>query len=718
MARATAIPVFPLTLKIKHTSAVRIARPHRDQYTMLDGLIPCPDGVEARMVEPKNALSSTDIAAMTLELAPSITGKHVDNVYQLHEKTFLFKFRPGSADLVIEVGRRIHLTQYEMPVPRTPPQFSMALRKRLRNARVTSIHQYEFERIIVAEFEHYPEGYVLVVELFPRGNLILVDGQGKINLALWRAKMRDRTIRKDVTYEHAPSSGLNPLTTTPGDLQRLRDVKDSNLSKALATMFSVGGLLAREVICRSGLEDVDTGQIDNEMIAKIFQSIQEIKTELTARNLRPEIVVGTDGSFIDVTPFPFKLYEGFQKKTYVSFNQAVDEYFSNLSDRTDEKKSEGLSSRERMRIQRMLEAQQRQLGDLKVAIEVNQKRGQLLLSHLVETATVIRRIVDEKRNGEDWTEIVSKSKSWTEMPPRFELMSINGQQGFATLVIEGTEVNLSLNKRPQEEAKRYFDLAKNARLKLIGTMKAVEKTKELSDGVPSKDNKNTVRKAGSRKIKRWYDKFFHFESSEGLLVLVGRDATSNEALIKRYTKQSDLVFHAEVHGAPFVVVKANGKEIGQATIREAAEAAVCYSSAWKDGLSSADAFYVRPEQVTKEAPSGQYLTKGAFVIVGQRNFVKGVETRLAVGIRKKDGSEEVVAGPSSAVASQTEWFVIIVPGDMQPANVAQKMIKELGKTSSLPQDLRKALSTQDLMRVLPRGGCTLTSFQKTQIQYE
>ena len=707
--------MLPLNLKRKHRSAVRIARAHRDQYTTLDGLTPWGAEAATSMVEPKNTLSSIDISALILELASSITGKHVDNVYQLGDKTLLFKLRPDPSYLVIEVGRRVHATQYEMPVPRTPPQFCMALRKRLRNAKVTSIYQHEFERIVLVEFEHRGERYLLVIELFPRGNLILVDGQGEINLALWRAQMRDRTIRKGEVYTHAPSSGQNPLTAAPEDFRRL-DTKNSNLSKALAVAFSVGGLFAREVIRRSGLEDADYGQIDEEVAAKVYQSIQEIKAKLSAASLAPETVLDSEGSFIDVTPFPFKMYEGFRKKTYTSFNQAVDEYFANFSDRRDEQTKQGKSSKERMRIQRMLEAQEKQAEDLRIAIEVNQRKGQLILSHILEMSALVRRIIVEKQNGEDWDDILIKSKSWEEISPRFGLSSINGREGYATLLVEDTEINVGLNKKPHDEARRYFDLAKDARQKLTGDMKAIERTKAVSDDVRLDDKKDVSHKLRSRRIKRWYDKFFHFESSEGLLVLIGRDSSSNEVLIKRYTSQSDMVFHAEIHGAPFVVVKANGNEIGEATIREAAQAAVSYSSAWRSGLSSADAYYIRPDQVTKEAPSGQYLTKGAFMISGNRNYVKGVEARLAVGIRDVDGSVEIVGGPLSAITNQTEWFVCIMPGDMQPMETAKRIVEELSRFPSLPPSLVEALDAQDFVRVLPRGGCVLTSCQKTQIR--
>jgi len=137
-------------------------------------------------------MSSFDISAIVTELRGLIVGKFVDNIYQLDEQTFLFKFRPGNQSLIIEVGKRLHLTNYSLSIPESPTQFCMALRKHLRDGRTIDITQYGFERIVVIQIESSGSKFQLVVEIFSRGNLILVGEDQKIVLALRFENERSR----------------------------------------------------------------------------------------------------------------------------------------------------------------------------------------------------------------------------------------------------------------------------------------------------------------------------------------------------------------------------------------------------------------------------------------------------------------------------------------------------------------------------------------------
>jgi predicted ribosome quality control (RQC) complex YloA/Tae2 family protein len=96
--------------------------------------------------------------------------------------------------------------------------------------------------------------------------------------------------------------------------------------------------------------------------------------------------------------------------------------------------------------------------------------------------------------------------------------------------------------------------------------------------------------------------------------------------------ENDIVFHAEIHGSPFFLLKNARNNENSDSIEETAQATVSFSRAWKDGLSSADAYWVFPNQVKKGAPTGQYLPKGSFVIEGKRNFCRGIELKLAIGL--------------------------------------------------------------------------------------
>ncbi|MEM2250150.1 MAG: NFACT family protein, partial [Candidatus Bathyarchaeia archaeon] len=161
----------------------------------------------------KEEFTSFDVAATVRELKEAIQNTRVSNIYQLDEKTLLFKLRSGETiyRLVLEAGKRLNLTSYALEKPLVPPAFCMALRKFLRNSLLTNIEQYEFERVILLNFSGKLGNFRLVLELFGEGNIILVDGENKIVQALHYRRMRDRNIIRGETFRFAPPSGQNPV---------------------------------------------------------------------------------------------------------------------------------------------------------------------------------------------------------------------------------------------------------------------------------------------------------------------------------------------------------------------------------------------------------------------------------------------------------------------------------------------------------------------------
>jgi hypothetical protein len=175
----------------------------------------------------------------------------------------------------------------------------------------------------------------------------------------------------------------------------------------------------------------------------------------------------------------------------------------------------------------------------------------------------------------------------------------------------------------------------------------------------------------------------------------------------------DIVFHAEVYGSPFFIVKnaIKSDKIGT-TLQEVAQATVSFSRAWKDGLSSADAYWVMANQIKKGAPTGQYLPKGSFVIEGKRNYIKGSEIRLAVGIIHLSDRYLLVCGPIGAIKKKALVFSILLPGGMDPMNAAKKIKSEFIRVvtggsetndSYGLADIIKNISLEEFIRTIPSG---------------
>jgi predicted ribosome quality control (RQC) complex YloA/Tae2 family protein len=101
-------------------------------------------------VLPKKDFSSFDLYAIVNELRDKLVDARVNNIYQLDSKTLLFKLHKVNEPpirLVLEAGRRVHLTSYSLEKPQTPPAFCMTLRKYLPGAWINDVHQHEFERV-------------------------------------------------------------------------------------------------------------------------------------------------------------------------------------------------------------------------------------------------------------------------------------------------------------------------------------------------------------------------------------------------------------------------------------------------------------------------------------------------------------------------------------------------------------------------------------------
>ena len=255
-----------------------------------------------------------------------------------------------------------------------------------------------------------------------------------------------------------------------------------------------------------------------------------------------------------------------------------------------------------------------------------------------------------------------------------------------------TRLVLDLGKSIDQNASSYFEKAKKIKRKLLGAEKALKenlkKLKELSE----KKEKDILEKSIEEKLKErkqeWYEKFRWFISSKGFLVVGGRDATSNEIVVKKHTDANDLVLHTDMAGSPFFVVKSSGIKIDEKTIEEAADATCTFSRAWKLGLHTSSVFYVSPEQVSKKAKSGEYMGKGAFMIYGKTNYIDN-RVNLAIGITQ---SQQIMSGPVDAVRANCSKFVTLEQGSDKASEVAKYIRHKTGGT------------IDEIIRALPSGG--------------
>lgn len=247
-------------------------------------------------------------------------------------------------------------------------------------------------------------------------------------------------------------------------------------------------------------------------------------------------------------------------------------------------------------------------------------------------------------------------------------------------------IALSVRKSLEENAAAYFEKAKKSKRKLEGVQETIERfERELPKEVAA------AAKAASRR-KEWYEQYRWSFTSDGTLIIAGRDAGGNESIIKKHTEPADTVFHTEAAGSPFTILKGAATD---AAIEEAAQFCAAYSKAWKAGISTADVFWVRPEQLSKTANSGEYVAKGAFMVRGEKHFLQP-RVQLSLGVIE----DRATAGTPALFSSRQAAHATVEPGKDKASDVAKKLAKKLG------------LTPDDWLPLIPAGGAVITGWKK------
>lgn len=644
-------------------------------------------------------MSNVDVYAISQELQGILKDARMQKAYQPTKDTVLIRFHvtgQGRVDLLLQAGVRVHTTHYPPPNPQVPPSFPMLLRKYLKNATVTKVRQHNFDRILEVHFQK-EQSYRLVVELFSPGNIIVLDEEDRIMLPLKRRLLRERKLASHEEYHYPAEKGINPLDMELDDIKSLLLESDSDVIRTLARS-GLGGLYAEEVVLRSGVDKKKiTQELEDQEVEDIYQALLSIFQPLKDNDLHPQIIQGDQE---DVLPLDLKSYEGKEKKLFESFNQALDEYYSSKFGQDIKKEQEDIWKVEVGKFEKRLRIQEETLEGFHRTIKESTKKGDLLYSHYQELQVLIDTVMSALKNH-SFKQIASTlKKAKKEGVNEAQIIESMDKLGVLTLKLEGELVNLDPRLSVPENAEIYYNRGKKAKRKIPGVNIAIARTKKDLEKVKARRELALEQvKIPKKRIKRelkWFEKMRWFLSSDGHLVVGGRDATTNELVFKRYLEAHDIYLHSDIHGAPSVVIKRGNSDITESTIHEAANLAASFSSAWGKGYSSQDVYWVNPDQVSKTPQSGEFVAKGAFIIRGSRNYIRAVPLEVAVGIVDYEG-ERIMAGPRAAVSQYTDQYVVLKPGYRKKEELARGIKKHLDR-----DDL---LSLEDVIRVLPSGKC-------------
>lgn len=640
----------------------------------------------------KQEMSSVDVAAVVRELRPRLLDAKIGKIYQHSQdevRIGLHIFKEGRTNLVIEAGRRLHLTKYPGIAPKFPQSFPMLLRKYLSGGRIIDISQYDFDRIIEMHIRRGEDKTILLIELFSKGNIVLLDSEKRIILPLKSLSFKDRKIKGGEPYE-LPQAQLSPVTATLNELKEMFSRSDSDVVRTMATRMNIGGQYAEELCLRAGIEkSTPASQLQD--AAPVLNAMKEVFKPLNT----PHIVF-ENAKAIDVLPFELSQYKKNEKKYFGTFNEALDEYFS----RREEVKKEGAKElkKEKPALEYRLQKQMQALQKFKEEEGKLVHRGELIYANYQACEGILKAIRDARDKGYSWDEIKSILKS-SDMPEARAVKSINHGKGTIAVSLDKEEVELDVRLSVHQNSQVYYDKAKKMSAKIKGALEAIEETKNLSE----KERPPEPKKKPEKPRQKWYEQFRWFVSSDGFLVIGGRDAQSNEDIVKRYLEKRDIFFHTHVSGSPAVVIKTEGKEVPETTLLEAAQFTVSYSGVWKSGQASGDCYRVLPEQVSKTPESGEYVPTGAFVIRGKRNYYKDVMLGAALGIIL-NGEKRLIGGPVSAIRNKAKFVIEVEPGEFNQNDLSKKIYRMLTDRFEDKKLIKTIASPDKIAMFLPPGG--------------
>ena len=655
----------------------------------------------------KKEFSSVDIAVLVQELKDVVVNSRVNKIYQYDKKTIILKLHKTDSPqlrLVMEAGRRIHLTSYVLKPPKIPPGFCMALRKYLSGAWIDKIEQYKFERIVLLHLRKRTGNWKLILELFGEGNIILTDEKNIILQALIFKKMRDRNIIRNEVFEFPPSRSKNPFEMTKEEIkQGIIEFGETEVVRAIARLLGFGGIYSEEILSRANIEKnkLCIALQDSDFEA-IFNSIQKILSAIMSKT-QPTLILDEADQFLDAIPLELNRYKSFSFKSLKTFNEVIDRFY--LKDTANKKAIVGghvnKLEKEVERLERIVTTQKQVLDDEKESILNNKILGDTIYSHSGEIQMLLDYFSATNRVGKDWAtlfRIVLDAKK-VGKTPAILVESFDSRNLLANIYVDGLRFNLDLRKTLFENAAKYYNLRKKSKQKSEGAISALKnslnqqeelknilkKTIDVTEGKPNQ----ILTELEKSKIqnKKWYEKFRWFKDSSGFLVVAGKDSVSNEVLIKKYVEPDDPVFHADITGAPFVVIKTNGKIANEKSISEAGEFAASLSRAWREGAGSADVYWVKPSQLSKSGPSGEYVPKGSFVVSGKRSWIRNVPLKLAIGLIKEEATFSFIGGPVNSIRALTNYYVIIIPGDLKGKELLTTVMRSL--ILKIPKKLRE-----------------------------
>lgn len=623
----------------------------------------------------------------------------IDNIFS-DSLGYNVKIRSSSGILYLRVrpGIEIHITTRE-PVVKDVDFFTRFARSRIRDGKILTVEQQGWERIIKIDIVKGGERYENYIELIPRGAWVIVQ-QDKVLYASKFQSFKDRVIKPGARYLLPPSRGIEP-SNREELMKGLELGKD--LVRAIVSSWGLPGYIAEEIIYRGGLYGLKNSdprsisQRDKEALLDAFNEVLRESSEgrgyLYLESQNP------------VFASPYKSALLTEQYLYdmrvTSINEAYDAYFSVLErlvlyeDEARKREEELKKIRERIaKVEEEIKSFEEKLRETQAILLV-------LYAHYQDVESALE-CAKRTRDESGWQNIAKICRNIVETVPQAGIIRLSlGNQTIGLKIHEPLDKQIIRLEITKGELEKKLQNA----LKILQQLQTEER--QMIDVV------KTMVIAVSPPQK-WFERYHYLYTRNGFLVVGGRDASQNESIVKKYLGDDDIFLHAEIHGGSAAVLLTNRRVPSQEDIYDASFIPACYSKGWKAGFSYIDVYWVKGSNVSKSPPSGQFLAKGAFIVEGERNYVK-TPLRLAVGIEEvcdefQGKIMRISVSPPDLAEDRFVVYSIIVPGDLSVNEVSNTLIDEFNDLLE-KEGLRLKISPNLVAERIP-GPSTIIAVKK------
>lgn len=560
------------------------------------------------------AFDGITIANITAELREALSGGRIYKIAQPESDELLLTIKNNgssyrlllSADASLPL---VYLTQSNKQSPMTAPGFCMLLRKHLQNARILTVTQPGLERIIHLELEHLNElgdlcRKKLIVEVMGKhSNIIFCDETDKIIDSIKHISGMVSSIREvlpgreyfipqtqdkynPLRFCEQYTDNLLPLTYE--DFREHMRAKPMASYKALYSSYTgLSPIIAQELCYRAGIDaDLPANVLEDDMLHKLHDTFTKIMHQVVTGDFTPSIIY--DGREpIEFSSLPLTLYADKITKSFDSISSVLEQYYA-----------------ERSIVTRIRQKSVDLRKIVQTALERNVKKYDLQKKQMLDT---------EKKD---------KYKVYGELINTYGYHIAPGSKSMEALnyyTNETITIPLDPTLTPQENAQKYFDrygkLKRTYEALSELTVQVKEEIEHLESILASLDiamqeedlvqikeeliESGYIRRKGGTKKAKVTSRPFHYLSSDGFHMYVGKNNFQNDELTFKFATGNDWWFHAKKKAGSHVIVKTEGKELPDRTFEEAARLAAYYSKGRDQAKVEID--YIQKKHVKKPA---------------------------------------------------------------------------------------------------------------------